>query len=306
MDPGLVEASFRRGPDAPYQPDGKGVEEGALIGRVHRHQSVRLGHLRGHLGQVLGAGHADRQGQTDLVSHPSAEGGGDFGRRSEKVDGACHVEEGLVDRHPLDSRGEVMEHRHHLVAELLIAAEVAADEEEVAAELARPPAGHAGPNAVGPRLVGCRQHHAAAHGDGPFPQGRVQQLLDRRVEGVEVGVKDRRPARSRHHARRIVEHMFDFHGHGIERSSKRRSRGPRLRRHGVPRQRAGPRRLRTGPWDLWATTGQERRSPRRRSPLRGSALRPSPSCRVHISQTSMTTFSSWSVPAMSWFRNCRR
>src|ERR1700733_437982 len=32
MDPGLVEASFRSGPDAPYQPDGKRVEECALIG----------------------------------------------------------------------------------------------------------------------------------------------------------------------------------------------------------------------------------------------------------------------------------
>ena len=132
--------------------------------------------------------------------YPSAEGGRDFGRRAEKVDGTRDVEKSLVDRHPLDPRGEVMEYRHHLVAELLVAAEVTADEEEVAAELARPPAGHAGPDAVGPGLVGCRQHHAAAHGDGPFPQGRVQKLLDGRVEGVEVGVKDRRPARSRHHA----------------------------------------------------------------------------------------------------------
>src|SRR5450755_3678380 len=37
MDLGLVEASFRGGPDAPYQADGKGVEECALVGRVHRY-----------------------------------------------------------------------------------------------------------------------------------------------------------------------------------------------------------------------------------------------------------------------------
>jgi hypothetical protein len=45
MDAGLMEASFRGGADAPYQSDGKRVEEGALIGWVHRHQAVRLGHL---------------------------------------------------------------------------------------------------------------------------------------------------------------------------------------------------------------------------------------------------------------------
>jgi hypothetical protein len=149
---------------------------------------------------VLGAGHANRQGQTDLLSDPSAEGSRDVRRRSEEVDGTCHVKEGLVDRHPLDARGEVMEYRHHLVAEFLVAAEVTSDEEKVAAQLARPPARHPGPDAIGPGLVGGRQHHAAAHGDGPFPQGRVQELLDGRVEGVQVGVKDRRPARSRHHA----------------------------------------------------------------------------------------------------------
>jgi hypothetical protein len=93
-----------------------------------------------------------------------------------------------------------MEYRHHLVAKLLIAAEVASHEEELAAQLARPPAGHAGPDAIAPGLIGRRQHHAATHGNGPFPQGGVQELLDRRVEGVQVGVKDRRPARSRHHA----------------------------------------------------------------------------------------------------------
>src|SRR5207237_7473686 len=38
----------------------------------------------------------------------------------------------------------------------------------------------------------------AADGDGPAPQRRVEELLDRRVERVQVGVKDRRPAGRRH------------------------------------------------------------------------------------------------------------
>src|SRR6185437_11345894 len=41
-----------------------------------------------------------------------------------------------------------------------------------------------------PRLVGSRQHHAAADRDGLAAQRRVEQLLDRGIEGIEVRMKD--------------------------------------------------------------------------------------------------------------------
>ena len=57
-----------------------------------------------------------------------------------------------------------------VVAEPLVAAEVAADEEEIAAELARPPPRHPTADPVAPGLVRCGEHHAAPDGDGPVPQ----------------------------------------------------------------------------------------------------------------------------------------
>ena len=110
------------------------------------------------------------KGQPDLVTHPLAHGSGNLCRCSEEVDGAGDVKEGLVDGYPLDPRGEVVEHGHHLVAEFLVAAEMAADEEELPAELASPPTGHAGPDAIAPGLVGGRQHDATTDSDRPALQ----------------------------------------------------------------------------------------------------------------------------------------
>ena len=45
IDPGLLEAPFCRGSDAPYQPDWKRVEKVALITRIHGDEAVGLGHL---------------------------------------------------------------------------------------------------------------------------------------------------------------------------------------------------------------------------------------------------------------------
>jgi hypothetical protein len=107
--------------------------------------------------------------------------------------GAGNVEECLIDRHSLDSRGEVVKDRHHVVAKLLIEAEMSADEKKITAKLAGSPPGHATADAVASGFIRCRQHHSAADGDGSVPQRRVQQLLNRRVEGIEVGMQDRRP-----------------------------------------------------------------------------------------------------------------
>ena len=63
-----------------------------------------------------------------------------------------------------------MKDRHDIVAELLVTAEVAADEKEIAAELAGPPPGHAATDAVAPGFIRCCEDHAAADGDGPVPQ----------------------------------------------------------------------------------------------------------------------------------------
>ena len=146
---------------------------------------------------MLGAGHADRQGQSDLAADAAADGGRDLARCPEEVDGAAHVKEGLIYGDPLDSGSELGEDGHDIVAELLVALEVSTDEVEIPAELAGLPPWHAAADAVAPGLIRGGQHNTAAHRDGPVPQRWVQQLLDGRVEGIEVGVQDGRPPERR-------------------------------------------------------------------------------------------------------------
>ena len=102
-----------------------------------------------------------------------------------------HVEERLVDGDPLHERREVAEYRHDLVGEPLVLGEVPGDERQIGTQALGAPARHATLHTEPLRLVRRGQHHAAADGDGPPAQLRVQQLLDRRVEGVEIGVQDR-------------------------------------------------------------------------------------------------------------------
>jgi hypothetical protein len=96
----------------------------------------------------------------------------------------------LVDRDALDQRREVAEHANRRVAQPLVLLEMPAGEDQPGAELFRPPSRHAAMHAERLRFVGGREHHAAAYRDRLAPQRRVQQLLDRRVEGVEIGMQD--------------------------------------------------------------------------------------------------------------------
>ena len=178
------------GTDAPHQADRQIVEELELGRGIDHDQTVRLGDLRGDLRQVLGARHADRDGETEFGPDASADRGGDLGGGAEEMRAARDVGEGLVDRDPLHQRREVAEDGDGRVAEALILAEVPADEDELRAQLARLPAGHAAADTEGLRLVGGGEHHAAADGDRPALQAWIEQLLDRGVEGVEIGMED--------------------------------------------------------------------------------------------------------------------
>ena len=105
---------------------------------------------------------------------------------------AGDIGERLVDRYPLDQRREVVEHVDRRIAQPLILLEMTADENELRAELPRLPARHAAAHAERLGLIGGGKHHAAADRDRLAAQARVEQLLDRRIERVEIGMKDRR------------------------------------------------------------------------------------------------------------------
>ncbi len=139
-------------------------------------------------------------GRPISVAHPSTDLGRDLRGGAEQVRRARHVEERLVDRHPLHPWGEVAQHLHHRVTETLVLREVTVDEHEVRAQLARPSSRHRSVHPERLGLVRRRQHDAAADRDRLASQRGIEQLLNRRVEGVEIGMQDRRPGRGCHRA----------------------------------------------------------------------------------------------------------
>src|SRR5262249_46825339 len=100
------------------------------------------------------------------------------------------VGEGLVDGDALGGRREIAQDSEGGAAEPLVLVEVSADKHEVGTELPRPPSGHAAVYAEGPRFIGRRENDAAADRNRLAAQARVEQLFDRRIKGVEVGVEN--------------------------------------------------------------------------------------------------------------------
>ena len=190
LDADLGEPGLGRRADAPHQRHRQIVQEVELGAGLDHHQPVGLRHLRGDLGEMLRPRHADRDRQAELGLHAAADSSGNLLRRSEQMRAAGHIGKSLVDRDALDQRREIVEHPDRGVAEALVFAEAAADEDQLRAKLARLAAGHAAAHAKNLRLIGGGQHHAAADRDRLAAQRRVEQLLDRGVEGVEIGMED--------------------------------------------------------------------------------------------------------------------
>src|SRR6267142_4780227 len=113
-----------------------------------------------------------------------------------------NVSEGLVDGDALDGRREIAQDSDRGVPESLVFGEVSAGKHEVGTELPRAPSRHAASYAEGPRLVGGREHDAAADRNRLAAQARVEQLFDRRIKSVEVRVENggwREPVRHHTH-----------------------------------------------------------------------------------------------------------
>src|SRR5437899_6600280 len=101
-----------------------------------------------------------------------------------------NVGEGFVDGDALDVRREIAQDSDGGVAEPLVFVEMSTDKHEVGTELPRAPSRHTASYAEGPRLVGGREHDAAADRNRLAAQPRVEQLFDGRVKGVEVRVEN--------------------------------------------------------------------------------------------------------------------
>src|SRR5437016_12400071 len=103
---------------------------------------------------------------------------------------ARDVGKGLVDGNPLDQRREIVDHLDSGIAQPLVVLEMAIDKNELRTEPARLPSRHAAADPEGLGFVRSGKHNPTTDGDRLATQRRVEQLLDRGIEGIQVCMKD--------------------------------------------------------------------------------------------------------------------
>src|SRR6266581_9123395 len=67
---------------------------------------------------------------------------------------------------------------------------MAVDKRELRTELARVPSRHAAADSEGLGFVRSGEHNPTTDGDGLAAQRRIEQLLDRGIEGIQVCMED--------------------------------------------------------------------------------------------------------------------
>ena len=187
-----VELRSRDLAHAPEGLDRQGVEECLLPVRFDHEQAIRFRRTARHLGQEFRPRHADRDRQPRFGEHPLPQGRGNLRRRTRDVLHAADLEEGLVDRDALDHRCRVVEDLVDRLAGLRVGLHPGRDHGSLGAGPARFAAVHGGVDPTGLGFVAGREDDARADDHRPAAQRRVVTLLDRRIEGVEVGVQDGR------------------------------------------------------------------------------------------------------------------
>jgi hypothetical protein len=165
---------------------------------------------------------------------------------------AGDVGKGLVDGDPLDQRGEITDDRDRGIAKTLVLREMAVDKNQRWTELARPPPRHAAADAEGPGFIRSGEYDTATYGNGLAAQRRVEQLLDRGVEGIEVGVEDgcrrcHQGTRARIFCSKRPAQSGTYGG-----ESRRAQRENSYGRLSTPRSALGGREIdRASPWTAW-------------------------------------------------------
>ena len=91
---------------------------------------------------------------------------------------ARNVGEGLIDGNPLNEGRKIINYLDDRIAQPLVILEMAANKNELRAELARPSAWHAPADPVGPGFVRSSEHDSATDSDRLAAQRWIEQLLD--------------------------------------------------------------------------------------------------------------------------------
>jgi len=166
------------------------VKEFQLGVGIDNHQPVGLGCLRGNFRQMLGARHANRDRKAKLRPHTVADCARNLGRRTEEMGASRDIGKRLVDGNPLDEGREIIDHLDGGIAQPSVVLEMAVDKSELRTEFARLPSRHAAADPEGLGFIRSGKYDPAADGDGLAAQGRVEQLLDRGIEGIQVCMED--------------------------------------------------------------------------------------------------------------------
>ena len=174
-DPALAQLVGGDRAHAPQPLDRQQVQEGELAAGRHHEQAVGLGHAAGHLGEELRPRHADRDRQADPLEDLAAQAHGDVHRRPRDPAHPADVEEGLVDREPLDQRRRVGEDLEDRLARLRVGRHPRADHDRVRAQPSRRRAAHRRAHAVRLGLVARREHDPATDDDRPAAQARARR-----------------------------------------------------------------------------------------------------------------------------------
>jgi hypothetical protein len=104
---------------------------------------------------------------------------------------ARNVGKGLIDGNSLNEGRKIINYLDGRIAQPLVVLEMAANKNELRAELARPSAWHTPADPVGPGFVRSGEHDSATDSDRLAAQRWIEQLLDRSIERIQVRMKDR-------------------------------------------------------------------------------------------------------------------
>ena len=187
-------------PDSPQALDAEWVEECELGTGLDDEQAIGLGEVARQFRQQLRARGADGRDQAGPVVHAAADRDGDLRPRAVQAPSTGDVEERLVEGDRLHERRERAQDLHDRTACVAVGVEPRREEHTIGARTTRSRHGHRGVHAEAASLVARGRDdttRAQATDDDRLPRQRgIVELLDRRVERIEVDVQDRRRVRA--------------------------------------------------------------------------------------------------------------
>ena len=168
------------------------MQELKFTARFHDQEPIGFADGACDLGQELGRSTTHADGEADFGKDPSTEFCSDDLTRSHEPVKPGDVQECLVDRHGFDLGCGVVEDVKDGLACIGVCLHTWRNFDDVWAQLAGLASIHCGPDTHGPRFVTCRKHDTTANHHWAVSQGGVVSLLDRCIEGIKVGMQDRR------------------------------------------------------------------------------------------------------------------